>query len=119
VRGDPHPTVRGAALTALPALGEDAIPALVEFLAGTDATVRLNAMTGLERFRGGAKPAVPALIDILKKGQPHERWQAARTLGRIGPEARDALDALREAARDSDQTVKEAAANALKQIDQK
>ncbi|HKB38583.1 MAG TPA: HEAT repeat domain-containing protein, partial [Gemmataceae bacterium] len=118
-RSDPHPTVRGRALSALPSMGEGAIPALVELLESADWGVQQNAMDGLQRYRDRAKPAVPRLIVILKEGNPILRGLAADTLGQIGPAAKDAVDTLKEAARDANPIVKEQAEQALKRIEKR
>jgi HEAT repeat protein len=68
------------------------------------------------------KSAVPALIEVLRKGPSVVHWfcraRAARILGDIGPDAREALPALEALAGDEDQDeeVSRAAAEALAKI---
>lgn len=71
-------------------------------------------------------PAVPSLLVVLRdRGNPPlrttvaSRALAASILGRIGPSARDALPALREAAKDSDFLVRASATDAIKMIEAK
>jgi HEAT repeat-containing taxis protein len=61
--------------------------------------------------------AVPALVDGLKSADPERRWKAARVLGRIGPGAQAAVDALQAAlGSDPDERVRANAARALGRI---
>ncbi len=46
---------------------------------------------------GIGKPAVPALIELLDAPNWVPRWKAARVLGLMGPEAKEALPALEKA----------------------
>jgi HEAT repeat protein len=59
---------------------------------------------------------VPALIEELKSDRETRRWRAARTLGRIGPDARPALPALLGALRDPASIVRVQAARALGRV---
>lgn len=61
--------------------------------------------------------AVPALISVLSDPEPELRRWAATVLGRIGPDAVDAVDSLRQTLRDSDADVVRAARLALDQIE--
>ncbi len=83
---DPDPHVRAVAIAAVGELApksEAAVPALVRALDGPD---RLAASKALARFGPAARPAVPALVEVLKSdGDATVRWNAARTLGKIGP----------------------------------
>jgi len=60
----------------------------------------LKAERGFIRWRAGrilegiGGPAVPALVRALDGGPVESRWQAADTLGRIGPAAKQAVPAL-------------------------
>lgn len=73
---------------------------------------RWKARRVLSRF--GARE-IPALMEALSMGEdPTIRCFAADSLGRLGPEAREALEALRHAAwHDENPSVREAAAAAL------
>jgi HEAT repeat protein len=60
--------------------------------------------------------AVPALTAALQDGEGLVRREAARALGRIGPEARSAVPALDVALKDREPLVAREAAEALKRI---
>lgn len=62
-------------------------------------------------------PAVPLLIDVLQSGYSKLRYQAAVSLGNIGPPAKQAQIALADALSDSDRKVRNAAEAALVRID--
>jgi HEAT repeat protein len=68
---------------------QDHLPALVRALADCDSRVRLRVIDALEDMGPAAVPAAPALVAALEDGNPFVRWAAARTLGRVGPEAAD------------------------------
>src|SRR5262249_21662873 len=105
--------VRNAAAAALGRLGEkarEAIPALVGALQKTTADELRLSLLPVERGVGGAtesgpmqalrrigKPAVPALVPLLKDSQWVVRWQAATVLGGMGPAAKEALEPLQAA----------------------
>jgi HEAT repeat protein len=64
-----------------------------------------------------AKDDVPALLKQLDDKDEAVRLKAAKTLGRMGVDAKDALDALREAARsDPDADVRSVAKQSLQKI---
>ena len=77
---------------------------------------RWKARRVLSRF---GPRAIPALVEALSAGEdPTIRRFAADSLGRLGPEARDASEALRRAAwHDEDPSVREAAASALDAVE--
>jgi HEAT repeat protein len=77
---------------------------------------RWKARRVLSRF--GAR-AIPALVEALSAGEdPTIRRFAADALGRLGPEARGASEALRHAAwHDEDLSVREAAVAALDAVE--
>ena len=62
------------------------------------------------------KPAVPALIVALKEGNKSVRNQVILVLTEIGPDAKEAIPLLQEAAKDADKDISRAAQNALKKI---
>lgn len=112
---DPDPYVRGVAVVAIPAAGvpaEAAVPALTEFLRGARDPVALRA---LSEYRAAAQPALPLLLDILgdQSLDTEIRWNAARTIGKIGPAAVSAVPALVACLKDEAATVREHSAEAL------
>ena len=62
-------------------------------------------------------PAAPALTVALSDTNPEIRRWAATVLGRMGPDATAAVDSLRQALRDTDADVAQAARQALDQIE--
>ena len=79
-----------------PASDAHALAALVD---NENADVAYWAATLLGRLGAEAAPAVPALASALSASVAMSvRQRAAWALGKIGPPARDALDALRQAA---------------------
>ena len=59
---------------------------------------------------------VPALIQALKDEDWRVRYDAAKTLGQIGPEAKAAVPALAQALKDGDWHVRQSAAEALEKV---
>jgi HEAT repeat protein len=125
--------VRNTAAAALGGLGEkakEAIPALVDAVKKTDAeelrrTLEPGKAKGRRRvFESGAmqalrrigKPAVPALVPLLKDKEPAVRWQAAVILGGIGPDAKEALPDLQAALESERDVFAVVAATALAQV---
>ncbi len=116
-KNDPDHDVRVQAAWAVINRGEAAIPAMIDLLKSKDAAVLESVMESLQRHRGKAKGAAPALIDVLQNGGDHLRAQAAQTLGQIGPDAGVAVDALKEAtAKDPNPEVRRQAVLALRLI---
>lgn len=115
---DPDPCVRGVAVAAIPRVGiaaDIAVPALQEFLRREPDPVSLRV---LSEYRAAAQPALPLLVDILgDRSQGAEtRWNAARTIGKVGAGAQSAVPALVAALTDGEATVREHAAEALGDI---
>ncbi len=115
---DPDPYVRGVAAAAVPKAGVSslvAVPALTEFLRRERDPVSLRA---LSEYRAAAQPALPLFLDIL--GDPslgeESRWNAARTIGKLGPAGVSAVPALVACLKDDAATVREHAAEALGDI---
>jgi HEAT repeat protein len=65
------------------------------------------------------KDVLAVLQETLKSSDPWARRQAARCLGSLGPQAREAAPALTAALEDKDEGVRSAAAEALKSIHQR
>jgi HEAT repeat protein len=94
-------------------LGEPACAGLVDRLNHHLRWVRASASRALA---ANGKVAVPALTQALKDPRPLVREGAAQTLGKIGPEARDAAAALAALSSDPHEHIRTAAAAALKKI---
>jgi len=93
-----------------PKLAPDEIPAAVHDLGGADRKARVLASQAL--LRTGA-PAVPALVEALKKGNETQRFRVARALGLMGPAAAEAVPALAGLLRDETVTFPSTVADAL------
>lgn len=109
---DPHEAVRLASarvLWAQPAAAGD-LPVLAHMLDHDDAWMVAFADASL--LRSGAA-ALPPLVAALDAARPEARARAARLIGRLGPAARPAVDALAARLTDSDAQVRRVAARAL------
>lgn len=105
---------------------EDAAPVLVSIMKERDtdagvwclAVATLAVMARQEKYAGLRSPlksTVPGLLEILSDKDVHLAGQAAKALGEIGAEAREAIPALREIVRDKQRYdfFREEAAEAL------
>ncbi len=115
---DPDPYVRSVAAASLAPVqvpAADAVPVLIEMLQGGQ---KLAAARALSEYRGEAAAALDVLIAVMqdKTLDSETRWNAARTLGKLGAEGADAVPALVEALGDETTTVREHAAEALGDI---
>ena len=79
-------------------------------------TAQFQGALGLTLLGREARPAVPALTDLLRSKEVKVRQQAAAALGKVGADAREAVPALAEALRDREWTVRRQAALALGEI---
>ncbi len=79
------------ALTALDPNIDDVLPTLTRCLGDIDTTVRMDASNALVK---AGKLAVPHLTEGLKDEDPGFRKACCVTLGRIGPAAKPALNAI-------------------------
>ena len=137
---------RANATQALAAIGEPAVPILLETLNNPDELVRMAAVHSLGQIKGDnriipalilalsdpewivrdaaalglgdlqAVEAIPALVIALSDPEYGVRWSAALALGYIGSPARDAVPALIQALSDPEQVVRQSAADALRSI---
>lgn len=105
----------GIAARALEKLGPDAEPAIDALRASALRPERPNAFAPAALGKIGA-PAVPALIEILERGDETCRWCAADALGDMGELARPALPALRKVAEGKDDTLAHTVKRAIKKI---
>jgi len=115
---DADPLVQSVAAGALAKTGtpaDRAVPALIELLPTQHSVI---ASRTLSEYRSEAEPAIPALIELLSDAsQPTEaRWNAARTLGKVGPKGASAVKALVTASRDPEPTIREHSVEAIGDI---
>jgi HEAT repeat protein len=104
--------VSAATLPKVEAPASEAVPALLDLLKREP---RPEVSRALSVYRKAAKSAVPELMIILsnQKLDSESRWNAARTLGKIGSEAVEAIPLLVDCLRDEATTVREHSAEAL------
>ncbi len=121
--GDPEMNVRYAACYALGKIGSAAMPAkakLQENLAAEDEFLAMASAWALACIHPECPdtPAksVPVLIEALGRPDRMNRLQAAESLQHLGALAKDAVDALKKAAGDDDEQVRQAAARALEAV---
>jgi hypothetical protein len=122
---DKDESMRLAAGLALAKIGTEEAKAVVPFplLLETieqkkvDWSKRLDMIHVIGKLGAPAKPAVPLFIKLLSyQGESNSPRYAAYALGRIGPEAREAIPALEEMARSNNADFKKAASWALERI---
>lgn len=105
------------ALGALGPRAAAAVPTLIKALRSSDKDVRRWAADALGKLGPAATPAVPGLIEVLRKdAEPDARRNAAQALGELGSAAGPVAAALKAAARDKDEGVRDAAAQALAKL---
>jgi HEAT repeat protein len=82
--------------------------------AGKSVTGPMKALLGFRALGPAAKPAISELIRIMRTSQNHNgRRTAAYSLGFIGSSAQDAIPALLENFKDSNNSVRDATVRAL------
>lgn len=71
----------------------------------------------LLNFHSQGKPVVPGAITALENESLLVRICTASLLGKIGPDARSAIPALKKRLKDDDETVRERAQEAIHKIE--
>ncbi len=116
---DPAPFARVTALKAVskmaPKAGEPLPPELASVVPALTAQLpAVDALRVLSDYKTHSEPAITAIVPLLRDADPAVRWNAARTLGKIGPAAvRTGLPELVAQFGDADGLVREHAAEAL------
>lgn len=118
------PLIRMQAIIVLGKIANDddaPVPALTIALSDDGYEVRREAasylvMNGSTTAVNTRPSIVPVLIEVLKDPQPEFRERAALDLGTIGPLAKEAVPALRNALTDAEPAVREASQLALELI---
>jgi hypothetical protein len=82
-------------------------------------SLRFAATKALPKFGEDAKPAMPALIEMLGENDEDMQTQAAETLGKLHIHAKDAVVPLVNVARNATPRAQRAALEAIKEIDEK
>jgi HEAT repeat protein len=104
------------ALGEIGAPARQALPALLEAMKGDNDNLRRAAALAVVRL-GETDNGLPILIKALKHEVPDTRAYTAEVLGQVGPPAKKAVGALREAMKDESPAVRKAAAEALRKIE--
>lgn len=111
-------SIRSNCIYALRNIDQNSQQLLSEFIKlMDDPSMQSNVVSYLSHYGSKAAPAVPKLIKILNTSERYQRQNAARTLGAIGPAAKDALPALRAATQDADRSLVQVASEAIRQIE--
>jgi HEAT repeat protein len=111
---DSDPLVRGVAIRAIAELAPDAPDAVSALMA---LFPDVDSIRAVSRFGAAGGDAVPQLTELLRHEDPTVRWQAARTLGKIGVPALTAVPELaRLTTSDPESLVREHAAEAMGDI---
>ncbi|MFG0335192.1 MAG: HEAT repeat domain-containing protein [Maioricimonas sp. JB049] len=110
--------LRSVAAVNLPKIGaeaEQAVPALTK-LAAMDP--RPEVIRAISVYREEAASSLPVLVEILEdhSHDTETRWNAARTLGKLGPRGVQAVEVLVRCLKDEASTVREHSAEALGDI---
>jgi len=98
---------------AIAALGEPAVPVLIDLLGDNDPGIRQVAGYALSRIGRAAKSSIPALVEALRLPDRKTREHVARALAGAGPEV---IEPLTRALRDRDPKVRGGAAFALETL---
>ena len=110
--------VQGVAAFSIPQVqtpASDAVPPLTRLLQTQHV---VPATRALSEYRGEAHSALNDLLVILQDEQrpTEDRWNAARTIGKLGPAGIDSLPVLIELTSDSEATIREHCAEAIGDI---
>jgi len=103
------PALRGRVLEILAAIGPAAAPAIddmINLFADADPAIRGDAAAAIAAIGPDAAIAVPHLAKMLADDGPQSaKYPAAYALGRIGPEAKPALEQLKSLATSPDEVL--------------
>jgi HEAT repeat protein len=117
---DTDPEVRWTASQTVKDMGSEALPALKQALAQGDAGQRALAGLGLKYLGPQAAPAVPALLEAVRKDPSAEvRVSAVIALGATGHADGEVVQVLADALKDTDPTVRKEAAESLGRFGEK
>lgn len=113
---DPH--VQGVAAAVLPkvdAPATAAVPALIALLRTSHSAVASRALSA---YKGAARDALPGLVAVLEDESldVETRWNAARTLGKLGPEGIESLPVLIRLTSHPEDTLREHCAESIGDI---
>ena len=111
---DPHiRTVSGKSLLLIGDPPPEALPIFIEML---NTPEKLIAAKALSNYKAQAKEAIPALTKLLRDPDIDVRWNASKTLGKIGPDSKVSIAEIVAQLQDEQALVREHAAEALGDI---
>jgi HEAT repeat protein len=116
---DSDPNRKYAAIKAIGEIGQEAkeaIPILVETIRETRNRDKRILVACNDALFGMGREIVPHMIRLLKDDNWEMRRGSAWMLGKLGPDAKDAIPALTEALNDPSEAVRMKAAESLKKI---
>jgi HEAT repeat protein len=116
---DTNPSTKLAAINAVGKIGpeaREAIPILVETIRETRNRDKRMLLACNYALLGMGEEIVPSMISLLKDDNWEMRRGSAWMLGKVGPDAKDAIPALTQALDDPNPAVRTKAAEALKKI---
>jgi hypothetical protein len=93
-----------------------AVPTLIECLHHHDPDFVSSAIAVFGSLHLDPARAVPALAEVLNRGNAYQRAQAAEAIMRYSLDGRPAVNALIDSLKDADSEVRVAATNALRQV---
>lgn len=115
---DGNPIIRDNAVHVLHELGTDASEAFPEIAAcATSDPHMIVRAAALETLGAFGRPAIPILVKALGEPSPFPRRGTAYALGKVGPDAKETVPALRALLSDSSEDVRERVREALRCID--
>jgi HEAT repeat protein len=122
LNNDGDSDVQGEVVMALGRIGpaaQDAVPAIIKCLNGTNRFAALFAPNVLATIHKKPELVIPALIQHLEesKHKPLDVRRTIEAIGNFGTNAKSAVPDLTAMLNDQDLRTREAATNALKQID--
>jgi hypothetical protein len=123
--GDEDRIKRRVAVSALGQLGPTASaawPVMVKYLNDPDETVRALAAMGLGEIHQEPEKSIRILMDFIEQYRTDRNYRftsqdAILSLGKFGPQAKPAIPMLIGLLRDPQEYIRDAATNALKEID--
>jgi HEAT repeat protein len=113
------PRAKYAAILAIAEIGpeaKEAIPALIETIRETRNRDKRMLFACNNALLGMGKEIVPHMVSLLNDDEWEMRRGGAYMLGKVGPDAEDAVPALTEALNDPNDAVRMKAEEALKKI---
>jgi HEAT repeat protein len=117
LKTSPDPSQRARAAGAIGSIGpsaDEAVGALAQAMRAPEEVAARHCALALAKVGGRA---LPSLAEGLKDASPQTRRVAALGLRTMGPDARQALAALRAAANDADPAVRDEVAQAIKAVE--